>query len=222
MKSSERRPPDPEPAPHPVLFDLPLGPSPGGEEEPPAPRRPRTPRPEGEGAERKLPLFDANPAKTAPAPVARPRAVPAPAIALDPEADDEPAARPPVGRRWLSGIADVAIAAAWTGFVGFAALRLVPAPAITAWIPLLAAGALFSLLYTVLTLRLWRRTPGMMFVGLVCASDDHHGISLGQGARRWVAGVITVLGLGLPAALLWTGRSLADRLSESRVLALPA
>ncbi|HVS04026.1 MAG TPA: RDD family protein [Thermoanaerobaculia bacterium] len=73
----------------------------------------------------------------------------------------------------------------------------------------------FSLFFTVIPLAFWGRTPGMAVLGLVARCDDEQPLTFGQAARRWLAGLLTVAALGLPALLALRGRSLADRLSHS-------
>ena len=75
----------------------------------------------------------------------------------------------------------------------------------------------FSFLYTIVPLTFWGRTPGMAAFGLVARTRSQIPLTIQQSIRRWVGAVLTVLLLGLPLLLALTGRSLADRLSASRV-----
>ena len=108
----------------------------------------------------------------------------------------------------VAGTILLAIGGAWT--LG-AAIELASAPAF-----LLFATA-FSFLYTIVPLTFWGRTPGMAVLGLVARSRNQIPLTIQQSIRRWVGAVMTVLLLGLPLLLVLTGRSLADRLSSSRV-----
>ena len=77
----------------------------------------------------------------------------------------------------------------------------------------------FSFLYQVFPLAFWGRTPGMARVGLVARGRDGRALTFAQAGLRWAASLLTVLTLGLPlVATQITGRSLADRLSDSRTL----
>lgn len=217
MKPSERHPSHPPREAHPVLFDLPLEAS---EPDPPSSRRQRVSKPAAaEQPARILPLFDVG-ARQARSETPRPRPV-EPVAPLEPalELDERDAT---VGRRLVAGIADLSILALWTSLVGVAAAALLDGAIRSAALPLLGFGVLFSLVYTVLPLALWRRTAGMAMVGLACAGPGRGAVSLTQGVLRWLGAFATVAGLGLPAALLWTGRSLGDRLSTSHVESLSA
>jgi len=77
----------------------------------------------------------------------------------------------------------------------------------------------FSFLYQVFPLAFWGRTPGMARVGLVARGRDGRSLTFSQAGLRWTASVLTVVLLGLPLlATQLTGRSLADRLSDSQTL----
>lgn len=83
-------------------------------------------------------------------------------------------------------------------------------------VPLLVFILPFSFLYLVFPLAFWGRTPGMIKAGLVARSDDDQSLSFSQAVLRWVAGIVSVLTLGLPLLLVkFTGRSLADKISRS-------
>jgi len=83
------------------------------------------------------------------------------------------------------------------------------------WAALAAPLLTFSFLYTVVALAFWGRTPGGAAAGLMARSLDGRPLSFGQAARRWLAGLLTVAGAGLPALVALSGRSLGDRLSGS-------
>ena len=77
----------------------------------------------------------------------------------------------------------------------------------------------FSFLYQVFPLAFWGRTPGMARTGLVARGRDGRSLTFGQAGLRWLASVLTVLLLGLPVlSTQLTGRSLADRISDSQTL----
>jgi hypothetical protein len=77
--------------------------------------------------------------------------------------------------------------------------------------------AVFSFLYHLVPLAFWGQTPGMAGLGLVARGDEELALSFPQAALRWAGRAATVAAAGLPALLLLSGRSLADRLSGSRV-----
>jgi uncharacterized RDD family membrane protein YckC len=77
----------------------------------------------------------------------------------------------------------------------------------------------FSFLYLVFPLAFWGRTPGMIKAGIVARSGDDQSLSFSQAALRWIAGIVSVLTLGLPLLLVkFTGQSLADQISRSRLV----
>jgi hypothetical protein len=77
--------------------------------------------------------------------------------------------------------------------------------------PLAAALIAFSFLYTVPSLMIWGRTPGMTLGGVVAESSDGMPIAAGQALRRWVGGWITWLTLGLAGLA-----RVSDRLSGTQ------
>lgn len=92
-----------------------------------------------------------------------------------------------------------------------------------AWVgPLALFVAIFSFFYAVIPLAFWGQTPGMAWAGIVARSPGGEALSFGQAARRWLGGWLTALLGGLPGLLLFSGRSLTDRLSGSRTLAAAA
>jgi len=78
-------------------------------------------------------------------------------------------------------------------------------------VPLTAAMVAFSFLYTVPSLMIWCRTPGMTAVGLIARGSGPFALTAGQALRRWLAGWLTWLTLGLAG---WF--NLGDRLSATR------
>ncbi len=84
--------------------------------------------------------------------------------------------------------------------------------------PFALLAAAFSFVYFVLPLTFWGRTPGMARFALTARAAGGVRLTIGQAVRRWLGAALTVLGLGLPLALLATnGRSLADRLSATSI-----
>lgn len=126
---------------------------------------------------------------------------------------------PPFSVRLLAGLADLAIHTALAIALLFGA-RLLGAPAgLGDWPPILLFLAVFSFLYSVLPLAFWGQTPGMAWAGVVSRDAEGEGLTLGQTVRRWLGGLATVALLGLPLLLaLRDGRTLADRVSDSRTL----
>ena len=75
----------------------------------------------------------------------------------------------------------------------------------------------FSFLYQIFPLAFWSCTPGMAKMGIVARSRDGQPLTFSQAARRWLGSLLTVALLGLPLILTASsGRSLSDRLSDSR------
>jgi hypothetical protein len=153
-------------------------------------------------------------------PPPRPRAVPAPSTA--PGRDDGPEPlrrRAPApagpGRRLRANLVDagVHLLAALLGAGGALVLKVPLDPGDA--VPFALFLLVFSFLYTAVTLAFWGQTPGMVVAGLVARSAGDQPLSFGQTGLRWLAGLLTVVGLGLPLALVLTRRSLADRLSGS-------
>ena len=192
----------------PGLFDLPLDapePAGGSDGEAPAPERPDEPAP-GPGA--------------ATEPVAAPE-VP---VGDRAEADGlhgagtrrAPTQEATLSARYLAGLADLALHLGFGVALLFGARWLGADAGLTDWPALLPVLAVFSFLYTVLTLAFWGQTPGMAWAGLVARAAGDRSLTFGQTLRRWLGGLLTTALLGLPALLAAGGRrSLADRLSDS-------
>lgn len=208
--------------PEPSLFDLPLVP-PDQIEEPAstgdvdreteevvavAPRRAtrRAPRPES------LPLFEDEAGARRAAP-ARPTAVP-------PPAPEPPTAA--LGPRLRASAGDLAVLAAAAALAAIGA-RLLGVPLRPAAVaPLALFVVSFSYLYSVISLAFWGQTPGMAWAGLVARTGESEPLSFGQTSLRWFGSWLTWATLGLAGLLALSGRSLADRLSRSRVYDLDA
>lgn len=190
----------------PGLFDLPLDAPDAAEPPRPSDRGPAVPPDEPVEEPAEEPSLFATGDRDAAAP---------PAIEVEPAPPSapEPAS---LGDRFRAGVADLALHAA-VGLALLVGAELMGARPGLAELP--AVGlflAVFSFLYSVVPLAFWGRTPGMAWSGLVARAAGGHGLTLGQTARRWLGGVVTVLLLGLPVLLALGGRSLADRLSGTR------
>ena len=79
----------------------------------------------------------------------------------------------------------------------------------------------WSFLYFVIALAFWGQTPGMAWAGVIARARAEEPLSFGQTVRRWAGAWLTWALAGLPGLLALTGRSLADRLSDSRTYELP-
>lgn len=125
----------------------------------------------------------------------------------------------PFGARLSAAVIDLGVVVAVLVLIrmGLLWLRVAVDPA--DFVPLLVFVLPFSFLYLVFPLAFWGRTPGMIKAGIVARSDDDQSLSFSQAVLRWVAGVASVLTLGIPVLLLkLTGQSLADRISHSRLV----
>ncbi len=200
-----RRPPAEEPP----LFDLPLEPEPDAREWA-EPEEPPEPQPE-------LPL---TPAADAPPEALEPEEAP-PAVAPQPPAADKPPAGP-LRSRLIAGLADLGVCAAVVVLLLVVLWSIGVEPVAADWPAAVLFLLSFSFLYEVLPLAFWGRTPGMALAGLRTTTPGGEPLTFGQTVRRWLASVLTVALVGLPALLALTGRSLADRLSGSVTRVRPA
>lgn len=203
---SRRRSRDQEPS----LFDLPL--------DGPVPERPD--EPEIERDEDEPLLYEPEPRFSPPEPGSVPPSSPAGPSA--PHAARPPAPRPsarqpaPLSARLLAGLADLAVHLALAVALLFGSRLLGAEAGLGDWPALVLFLLVFSFLYTVLPLAFWGQTPGMAWAGLVARGTGGESLTFGQTGRRWLAGLLTVALLGLPAFLAaGGGRSLTDRLSGS-------
>jgi uncharacterized RDD family membrane protein YckC len=131
-----------------------------------------------------------------------------------------PSDRAGIGRRVAAGAADllVHVAVAVLALAGCRTLGVMPA--VADW-PAFGVFLLsFSFLYTVVPLAFWGHTLGMTWAGLTAESTGGEPLSFDQTARRWLGALLTLATAGLPLLLALRGRSLADRLSGSRTLAV--
>ena len=137
------------------------------------------------------------------------------------EQPEERPRAPHIRRRYLAGVFDAGISA-----VAFATLVVGTAEIgglvrTADWPAYLFVVLEFSFLYVVFSVTFWGRTPGMARARLIVRGRNGQAATLGQAARRWLGGVLTVALLGLPTLLALGGRgSLADLLSGSRLARL--
>ncbi len=106
------------------------------------------------------------------------------------------------------------MASAAIALLGGAALlgvRLTP----SVWPAFILPWLAFSFLYHVLPLGFWGRTPGMASMGITARHLEGGSMTFVQAIYRWLASLGTLALLGLPGLLALTGRSAADRASES-------
>ena len=138
------------------------------------------------------------------------------------EDDDEPFAAPegaaPIGERLLGGLVDLflqaaLVVAAWAGTM-WMEVRV----DLTDWPPFAVLALVFSFLYSFIPLAFWGQTPGMAWRGHVAVSLDESPLRFGQTTLRWLGSLLTLGLVGLPLLLAFTGRTLSDRLSDSKTL----
>jgi uncharacterized RDD family membrane protein YckC len=122
----------------------------------------------------------------------------------------------PFQDRWLGGLADLTIHLATLGAMVLAVRMIGVTVALEDAPAFLVLGLVFSLLYTIVPLAFWGQTPGMAWVGHLARSEGNEPLTFGQTFLRWLGSILTVALLGLPVLLGLTGRSLCDRLSDSR------
>jgi uncharacterized RDD family membrane protein YckC len=120
--------------------------------------------------------------------------------------------------RLLAGLLDLAIVAATTAVTTLGAHALLPSGATWNWLPVLCFFLVFSLFATVLPLAFWRRTAGMSLAKIEARALDGQALSFRQSFARWLGGLMTILGAGIPLLIALSGRSLADRVSGSQTL----
>ncbi|HSL84408.1 MAG TPA: RDD family protein [Thermoanaerobaculia bacterium] len=138
------------------------------------------------------------------------------------EPEPRPSNRPsprksaPLSARLLAGLADLAVHLALAVALLFGSRLLGVEAGLGDWPALVLFLLVFSFLYTVLPLAFFGQTPGMAWAGLVARGTGGESLTFGQTGRRWLAGVLTMTLLGLPAVpAAGGGRSLTDRLSGS-------
>jgi uncharacterized RDD family membrane protein YckC len=123
-----------------------------------------------------------------------------------------------LGRRAAGGAADLVVHLAVLILAVCGCRYLGVLPVLRDWPAFLVFLLAFSFLYTVVPLAFWGHTLGMTWAGLTAESTDGEPLSFEQTARRWLGALITLAVVGLPLLVALGGRSLADRLSDSRTL----
>ncbi|MEM1203407.1 MAG: RDD family protein [Acidobacteriota bacterium] len=141
---------------------------------------------------------------------------PAPPGEAAPQGDEAIAAGAILKDRFLGGLADLFIHLVTLGaVVGCVQLMGVPV-GWHQWLPFGTLGLVFSFLYFVVPLAFWGQTPGMAWVGHAAQSVTDEPLSFGQTVLRWFGSLLTLGLAGLPLLLALGGRSLSDRLSDSK------
>lgn len=143
-------------------------------------------------------------------------------IPVTPAAAEEPAAEQPAPfkDRLLAGSLDLGIQVLVLGGA-VAAVRAMGVPVRLAdGLPFALFGLVFSFLYWFIPLAFWGQTPGMAWVGHSAVSLSDEPLTFGQTLLRWCGALLTVALAGLPLLLAFAGRSLSDRLSESKTVVI--
>ncbi len=138
--------------------------------------------------------------------------------------EDGPEDQPPadvafLGDRLLGGLADLAAQLLMLGLAIAATHVQEVVVTVADWGPFGVLALVFSFLYWVVPLAFWGQTPGMAWVGHTARSASGEPLSFGQTFRRWFGSILTLALAGLPLLLALTGRSLTDRISDSRTVA---
>jgi uncharacterized RDD family membrane protein YckC len=127
-----------------------------------------------------------------------------------------PSERAYLGDRLLGGLADLAAQLIALGLAIAAVHALGIVVTVADWMPFGVLALVFSFLYWCVPLAFWGRTPGMAWVGHTARSASGEPLSFGQTFLRWLGSLLTLGFAGLPLLLALTGRSLTDRISDSR------
>lgn len=139
----------------------------------------------------------------------------------DPAAETQATVAATIGDRFFAGLADLLIHLATLGLTALAVLAIGHTLAWRDLPPFAFFGVLFSFLYCVFSLAFWGQTPGMAWAGHLARSVTGEPLTFGQTALRWLGGLLTLILAGLPLLLaLVGGRSLSDRISDSKTLQL--
>jgi RDD family len=199
----------------PLLFDLPLQETKGEAEAllRPNPAPPRSaPKRSDEGVRQEL-LFKEAHLETSPQPLRR-------GFSRSPDEDDEVLVRSGVGLkdRLLGGIADLGIHATTLAATALGVVLMDVTLKPAAWPAFAVLGVVFSFFYCVISLAFWGQTPGMAWIGHVGRSVTDEPLTFGQAILRWLGVLLTLILAGLPLLIALTGRSLADRLSDSKTV----
>lgn len=127
----------------------------------------------------------------------------------------------PLGERALAGLADLGINGLMLAIAALASHFVGVQVSLDLWVPFVGLSLVTSFLYWIIPLAFWGQTPGMAWLGNIARSFDDEPLSFGQALLRWLGAWITAGLLGLPQLLALGGRSLTDRLSDSKTLVLP-
>lgn len=126
-----------------------------------------------------------------------------------------------IGDRFFAGLADLLIHVATLGITALGVLLIGHHLTLKDLAPFVVFGLLFSFLYSVFSLAFWGQTPGMAWAGHLARSVTGEPLTFGQTVLRWMGGLFTLVLVGLPLLLVWAGgRSLSDRLSDSKTMQL--
>ncbi|MCP4655744.1 MAG: RDD family protein [bacterium] len=125
-----------------------------------------------------------------------------------------------LGDRLLGGLADLAVQLAILGLVIVTVHLMEVRITLSDGPPFGVLALVFSFLYWFIPLAFWGQTPGMAWVGHTAFSLRDEPLSFSQTALRWLGALITLSLAGLPMLLALGGRSLTDRLSESKTIQL--
>lgn len=197
----------------PSLFDLPLQSEPAtdAEEQETVVAQPATRVAAGGGYAPLLPF-----------PEGEAEAVETPAAAADEQ--PEPAGDRATLRARLTGFLLDTGALSLVLAISVAALAAMEIPVERSHWPALGLFALiFSFYYQVLPLGFWGKTPGMAVARLEASPSDAAELTFRQAKLRWLAFLAELATLGLLGLVALSGRSLADRWSDSetRVASAP-
>jgi hypothetical protein len=203
----------------PLLFDLPLQKAEGYDAEPllrpnPAPSRPGS-RPRADEGVRQELLFKEAGSEASAQPLRRGES-----RTSDSDEEERVLVRHGVGMkdRLLGGIADLGIHATTLAATALAVVLMDVALKSTVWPAFAVLGVIFSFFYCVISLAFWGQTPGMAWIGHVGRSVTDEPLTFGQAILRWLGVILTLMLAGLPLLIALTGRSLADRLSDSKTI----
>ncbi len=122
------------------------------------------------------------------------------------------------GVRLLASIVDLSIMLAMSISIWIGLVFLGVETGSSTWPGVVLFLLSFSFLYFVFPLAFWGRTPGMSLLGLIARTPQNQPLTFLQTVQRWLAALGTIAALGVPLALLFSGDSLADRVSRSRTL----
>ena len=123
--------------------------------------------------------------------------------------------------RLLAGIADLGVHGALLALTAGGCVAVGVPVTLDDWPPFAGLALVLSFLYWIIPLAFWGQTPGMAWIGTAARSEDDEPLSFGQAVLRWIGALSTAALGGLPLLMaLGGGRSLSDRMSDSKTLAL--